>query len=99
MDMESVIDAEEGLRICMKADDLISRQAAIDKLRNNLAYMQTFGVDRSITLIEEVPSADVVGVVRCKDCNDYQPNFHWCKLHDSRMEPTDYCSYGETRSQ
>ena len=39
--------------------DYISRQAAIEKLRNNLTYMHTFGADRSITLINEVPSADV----------------------------------------
>lgn len=44
-------------------DDLISRQAAIEKLRNNLPYMQAFGVDRSIVLINELPSA--------------QPEPHW----------------------
>ena len=38
-------------------DDCISRQAAIEKLRNNLPYMQAFGVDRSIVLINELPSA------------------------------------------
>ena len=34
-------------------------------------------------------------LVRCKDCTEYQQNFHWCKLHDVEMQPTDYCSYGE----
>lgn len=37
--------------------DMISRQAAIEHLRNNIAYMQAFGCDRSITLIKELPSA------------------------------------------
>ena len=39
--------------------DYIDRQAAIEKLTNNLTYMHTFGADRSIDLIEELPSADV----------------------------------------
>lgn len=38
-------------------DDLISRQDAIEYLRNNVAYMQAFGCDRAITLIRELPSA------------------------------------------
>ena len=38
--------------------DLISRQAAIEKLTNNLTYMHTFGADRSIDLIEELPSVE-----------------------------------------
>ena len=37
--------------------DLIDRQAAIEKLTSNLMYMRTFGADRSIDLIEELPSA------------------------------------------
>lgn len=37
--------------------DTISRQAAIEHLRNNIEYMQAFGCDRAITLIWEVPSA------------------------------------------
>ena len=40
-------------------DVYISRQAAIKKLINNLTYMHTFGADRSIDLIEELPSEDV----------------------------------------
>lgn len=36
-------------------------------------------------------------LVRCKDCTEYQQNFHWCRLHDVEMQPTDYCSYGERK--
>ena len=43
-------------------DDYISRQTAIDKLRNNIAYMRAFGCSRAITLISELPSADVAPV-------------------------------------
>ena len=38
-------------------DDLISRQAAIEHLWNNIAYMRAFGCARAITLIREVPPA------------------------------------------
>lgn len=38
--------------------DLIDRQAAIEKLTNNLTYMHTFGADISIDLIEELPSVE-----------------------------------------
>ena len=37
--------------------DLVSRQAVIEKLTNNLIYMQVFGVDRSIDMIKKIPSA------------------------------------------
>ena len=39
-------------------DDLISRRAAVEKLTSNLTYMRTFGADRSIDLIEELPSVE-----------------------------------------
>lgn len=39
--------------------DLIDRQTAKKKLRDNMTYMLAFGVDRCITLLDEVPSADV----------------------------------------
>ena len=53
-------------------------------------------------LIEKMPTADVVEVVRCKDCADWIPQCgnngsHYCATMDSFMKPTDYCSYGERR--
>ena len=47
--------------------------------------------------ILNAPTVDAVPVVRCKDCNEYQDNFHWCKLHDVEMQPLDFCSYGERK--
>ncbi len=49
------------------------------------------------TLIEDQPTADVVEVVRCKDCKHYrEENFH-CWLMRGKMSLNDYCSYGERR--
>ena len=57
-------------------DDSISRQAAIDKLRNNIVYMQAFGADRAVTLIEELPSA--------------QPEPHWIPCSERLPRDEDY---------
>ena len=55
--------------------------------------------------IAEVPSADVVPVVRCKDCKHYGPqkkSAHWncttlyCnRVVTMKVSPDDFCSYGE----
>ena len=41
------------------------------------------------------PTADVVEVVRCKDCKHYKGEQSNCWLMRVKMQPTDYCSYGE----
>ena len=49
--------------------------------------------------IDESTTADVVSVVRCKDCKHYQTdilfNSNYCC--GRRRKPDDYCSYGERR--
>ena len=55
--------------------------------------------------VEEYPSADVVEVVRCKDCKNIDmdwesvraPGKHYCITMDSFMDCNDYCSYGERK--
>lgn len=55
--------------------------------------------------IEEAPTADVVEVVRCKDCV-HQPNLKtntkgmmWCRKFRSEVTAIDFCSYGERTPQ
>lgn len=49
-------------------------------------------------LIDKLPSADVVEVVRCRDCiKHYKDGF--CDVFDVRTKAKDYCSYGERRSE
>lgn len=56
--------------------------------------------------IKAIPAADVVGVVRCKDCADFRPWGGQSKLGDCMvyvcdgenpftMEETDFCSDGD----
>ena len=55
------------------------------------------GISTVLEMMKTAPAVDAVPVVRCKDCTEYQQNFHWCRLHDGEMQPTDYCSYGERK--
>jgi hypothetical protein len=43
-----------------------------------------------------IPAADVVEVVRCKNCKFYHKNIcpHWAY---TETKPDDFCSYGERR--
>ena len=48
--------------------------------------------------LEHIPSADVVEVVRCKDCKKYNTD-DCMMIHGKKMNrnifANDYCSYGE----
>lgn len=47
-------------------------------------------------ILATVPTADVVEVVRCKDCKYHAEFSSKCnKLNLTPMWPNDYCSYGE----
>lgn len=54
--------------------------------------------------IEEIPAADVVEIVRCKDCNlrdtEGCPFMAWdCGELMGETNDTDFCSYGERKEQ
>lgn len=73
--------------------DYISRQAAEEALaRWNISFI----------ILSHVPTADVVEVVRCKDCKhikeehfNIMPDGFSCELSGLMVEPEHYCSYGE----
>jgi len=47
-------------------------------------------LDKANTIIEEI--------VRCKDCRWYK-DFDGCFFSTAEVEPLDYCSYGERKSE
>ena len=54
-----------------------------------------------ITYLSEQPTVDAVEVVRCKDCRYCQrdSNGMWCfNDYEHNLQPDDYCSYGERRT-
>jgi hypothetical protein len=74
----------------------------IKKGLNNPNKLEAFGHDAIEILaeIEYAPTADVVEVVRCKDCIHYQKgscNHFGYYLYASDVEENDFCSYGERK--
>ena len=74
--------------------DLIIRM--FDNLKGT-PRSKTIDIADVIKRIENVPTEDVVEVVRCKDCKFYGNGD--CSVQSVRsMWPNDYCSYGERRN-
>lgn len=45
-------------------------------------------------MIAETPTADVVKVVRCKDCGSYNKHYGECTRNGSHLGEDGFCSYG-----
>ena len=81
-------------------DEYIMRQAVLDAYEEEQRKNGPWGFE---TLIESVPAADVVPVVRCREC------IHWhdwgaCGHPDNGfdappMGPGDFCSKGEPKNE
>ena len=76
----------------------IKREDAI----NALAISQDFSginAEKLNNLLFAIPSADVVEVVRCRDCKYQKPNKYndrlHCRAHYRSVCDNDYCSYGQ----
>lgn len=64
------------------------------------------GLECAISQVQKQPTADVVEVVRCKDCKHFNIGvlgFNWCDVHsyDELIErkENDFCNYGERRCE
>lgn len=62
------------------------------------------GINQAVCLMNSLPAADVVEVVRCKDCKHYDEHFCKCYVfcHDNievqlEVDSDHFCSYGERR--
>ena len=73
----------------------------ITKGLNNPDQTKAYGYDaiKILAEIEYAPTADVVEVVRCKDCKNIKTmcdgKIFACMRMQSYRDPTDFCSYGE----
>lgn len=93
--------------------EYIDREALIEMIKGkafNLSLVRSLYTDQSARAlygiaedVEKIPTADVVEVVRCKDCKWYAPNndglWYGCAFDtrnsDDEPKPYDFCSYGE----
>ena len=58
-------------------------------------------VEDALARIADIPSANVVEVVRCGECKHMKPNGECTVLADSTIRPSvsDFCSYGERKEE
>lgn len=78
----------------------MARYIDADKLWKDLdtAHLFDDGDSRHIAqgMVEVQPTADVVEVVRCKDCTEWDEKIGECS-HWYGFRETDFCSYGERK--
>ena len=92
--------------------EYIAREVLLAQLRAmesyNVSPMYRRGYDDCVEAILKAPAADVVPVVRCKDCKWFVDNnggeWYGCNMFqvvritpEDAPKPDDFCSYGERR--
>ena len=91
----------------------IEREKLLEELEKIPAYFDSgdtrYGIEIAIDQTKKQPTADVVEVVRCKDCKHceiWYPRkakgeepeiFHYCNALEYPTKPTDFCSCGELK--
>ena len=89
-------------------DDLISRAAAIAKVKEARKAARTLTGMDFVMMLEKQPAVDAVPVVRCKDCVDWRQEVnettHWVCSRISQnhkqifhTSPDWYCARGKRR--
>lgn len=84
-------------------DDYIRREDAIRLAEQGQAQ----GFPWQFQMLVRLPPADVVQVVRCKDCKHYyfadnripQEQRYVCEISGEIWKPDSFCSYGERREE
>lgn len=82
------------------ADDYIRKADAKDALQEKVFHNLTDEFYGAMQVIDELPSADVVPVVRCKDCLFFTTEKSCCRPEGLIKAREDaFCSYGERREE
>lgn len=103
--MAEYINKEEILKFPIKSS---IRTYHYDRERGNAHFIH--GIERVMEYIENIPPADVIEVVRCKDCQHYFEPLGRCSRHSEDPDQSisgfgfsfwvnedDFCSHGEKR--
>lgn len=89
--------------------EYIERDEAIRKTLEACVKIVGHGISQIdaadiVDIMESIPTADVVEVVRCKDCKYFNTeswHFNWCEAHSYdeliKCKENDFCSYGERK--
>lgn len=81
----------------------IDADALIEDFESSDADGINLALDRyAINCIDDAPTADVVEVVRCKDCKHYISDggaLMICEVTEMNTSDCDFCSYGERKEE
>lgn len=117
--MARYIDEAELVRAIIRERDKIPLKTPcatyelLDEKPNQIGEAMRGGIRKALRCISEAPTADVVKVVRCKDCKWYQegkllaPNKFCFRLQHPPEDrkigynyaPDDFCSYGTLQKE
>ena len=91
-------------------DEYVSRELVKERFKKRLNWLKKDihdeyslglydGCEYDTKLIDEIPAADAVPVVRCRECKHYDGKW-MCKISGvpSRKQ-NDFCSYGERKER
>lgn len=70
-------------RFVFRTDDLLNNKIIYETVYNDFAEV-----------LYSIPTADVVEVVRCKYCINYNKNYSKCTLNSIHLDENGFCSYG-----
>lgn len=83
-------------------DEYIKREDALKAVTYNGLNDPTLIVSLTLLVaqkkIRKIPAADVVEVVRCKNCTEWDEKKQECS-HWYGFRENDFCSYGERKAQ
>lgn len=97
----------------MAEKEYIERKATIETLKDNVTEMESdiyYGSNKGVPkddiedIVNEIPVADVIEVVRCKDCKYWKEEdfgmfcSHWASML-TESQAYDYCSHGERKEE
>ena len=81
----------------MSMNDYIKREDAIRQIVKASAqnFLDIPAIGRVLYVLSEMDSADVVEVVRCKDCKHFDTGYCGIPFIGKKVNPNHYCSFGE----
>ena len=85
----------------IKLDEMLSQIKICDKELNETNFTTGSMYYRLVDRLLGIPAADVVEVVRCRDCKHYKPNpsgtIGRCDWSDMFPKPDNYCGYAKRK--